>query len=207
MNTNTELREMSDEQLEATAARGGPHAVSFAFSIAVERLNTPSEIQKEPPHDRSDQNDPDRASEGGPLTGFAVNQIFQLTTPPTRLMPKRVVSGIVTSDKMSKTRRVEINRLVKHPKYKKYIRQRTVCYAHDDEQNESGAGDRVEIIESEPLSKLKRWRLVRVLEKSTEVDLAALRAARKGATQAESEAIEAAHAGEETPADESPAES
>ncbi len=116
-------------------------------------------------------------------------------------MPKRVVSGIVTSDKMSKTRRVEINRLVKHPKYKKYIRQRTVCYAHD-ENNESGAGDRVEIIESEPLSKLKRWRLVRVLEKSTEVDLAALRAARKGATQAESEAIEAAHVGETNPEEE-----
>ena len=111
-------------------------------------------------------------------------------------MPKRVVSGIVTSDKMSKTRRVEINRLVKHPKYKKYIRRRTVCYAHD-EGNESGTGDRVENIESAPLSKLKRWRLVRVLEKSTEVDVAALRAARKGATQAESEAIEAAHAGDE----------
>ena len=110
-------------------------------------------------------------------------------------MPKRVLSGIVTSDKMDKTRRVEINRVVKHPKYKKYIRRRTVCYAHD-EQNESGAGDRVEIIESQPLSKLKRWRLVRVLEKSTEVDLAALRAARKGASQAESEAIEAAHIGD-----------
>jgi small subunit ribosomal protein S17 len=111
-------------------------------------------------------------------------------------MPKRVVSGIVTSDKMSKTRRVEINRLVQHPKYKKYIRQRTVCYAHD-EQDESGAGDLVEIIESEPLSKLKRWRLVRVLEKSTEVDLAALRAARKGAETEAIEAIEAAHVGEE----------
>ncbi|MEM6689217.1 MAG: 30S ribosomal protein S17 [Planctomycetota bacterium] len=106
-------------------------------------------------------------------------------------MPKRVVSGIVTSDKMSKTRRVEINRLVKHPKYKKYIRRRTVCYAHD-ENNESGAGDLVEIVESPPLSKLKRWKLVRVLEKSTEVDLVALRAAQR----AESEAIEAAHAGE-----------
>ena len=111
-------------------------------------------------------------------------------------MPKRVVSGIVTSDKTSKTRRVEINRLVQHPRYKKYVRQRTVCYAHD-ENNESNAGDKVEIIESEPVSKLKRWRLVRVLEKSTEVDLAALRAARKGATQAESEAIEAAHVGEQ----------
>jgi len=98
-------------------------------------------------------------------------------------MPKRVVTGIVTSDKSSKTRRVEINRVVKHPKYKKYIRRKTVCHVHD-ENNESGTGDRVEIVESEPLSKLKRWRLVKVLEKSTEVDVAALRAARKEAEAA-----------------------
>lgn len=108
-------------------------------------------------------------------------------------MPKRIVTGIVTSDKMSKTRRVEINRLVKHPKYGKYVGRRTVCYAHD-ENNESAAGDKVELIESRPLSKLKRWELTRVLEKSTAVDLAALRAARKSA--AEAEAIEAAHIGE-----------
>lgn len=109
-------------------------------------------------------------------------------------MPKRVVSGIVTSDKASKTRRVEINRLVKHPKYKKYVRRKTVCHVHD-ENNESGAGDRVEIVESEPLSKMKRWRLVRVLEKSTEVDVAALRAARKVAAEAED--MEAAKSGEQ----------
>ncbi|KAA5540212.1 30S ribosomal protein S17 [Roseiconus nitratireducens] len=108
-------------------------------------------------------------------------------------MPKRVVSGIVTSDKMDKTRRVEINRLVKHPKYKKYISRRTVCHVHD-EDNESHIGDRVEIIESEPLSKLKRWRLVRVLEKSTEVDLVALRAARKEAEQAEAASGESSEA-------------
>jgi len=99
-------------------------------------------------------------------------------------MPKRVVAGTVTSDKMSKTRRVEINRVVKHPKYKKYIRRRTVCHVHD-ENEESSLGDRVEIVESEPLSKMKRWRLVRVLEKSTAVDVVALRAARKAAAEAE----------------------
>ncbi|MEL6106301.1 MAG: 30S ribosomal protein S17 [Planctomycetota bacterium] len=98
-------------------------------------------------------------------------------------MPKRVVSGIVTSDKMDKTRRVEINRSVKHPKYKKYVMRRTVCHVHD-ESNESHVGDRVEIVESAPISKLKRWSLVRVIEKSTEVDLVALRAARKEAEQA-----------------------
>ncbi|MCO8120244.1 30S ribosomal protein S17 [Stieleria sp. TO1_6] len=107
-------------------------------------------------------------------------------------MPKRVVSGIVTSDKMDKTRRVEINRSVKHPKYKKYISRRTVCHVHD-ETNESHIGDLVEIVESAPVSKLKRWNLVRVIEKSTEVDLVALRAARKEAEQAE-----AASAGSET---------
>lgn len=99
-------------------------------------------------------------------------------------MPKRVVAGTVTSDKMSKTRRVEINRVVKHPKYKKYVRRRTVCHVHD-ENEDSSLGDRVEIIESEPLSKTKRWRLVRVLEKSTAVDVVALRAARKAAAEAE----------------------
>jgi small subunit ribosomal protein S17 len=116
-------------------------------------------------------------------------------------MPKRVLAGVVTSDKMNKTRRVEINRVVKHPRYKKYVRSRTVCHVHD-EDNESGVGDRVEIIESEPLSKLKRWRLVRVLEKSTQVDVVALRAARKEAMNAaESETIEVAHAGESSSGD------
>jgi small subunit ribosomal protein S17 len=91
-------------------------------------------------------------------------------------MPKRVETGIVISDKTAKTRRVEIPRLVKHPRYGKYIRRKTVCYVHD-EQNESHSGDVVEIIESRPLSRTKRWALVRVLEKGTLVDVAAMRAA------------------------------
>ncbi len=95
-------------------------------------------------------------------------------------MPKRVVVGVVTSDKMDKTRRVEVPRLVKHPKYKKYIRRKTVCFVHDEE-NASGRGDTVEIIECRPRSKKKRWELVRVIEKSREVDIAALRAAQRAA--------------------------
>jgi len=91
-------------------------------------------------------------------------------------MTRKVAVGVVTSDKMAKTRRVEIPRLVRHPKYGKFVRRRTVCYAHD-EHNESNAGDMVEIVESRPLSKTKRWQLVRVLRKSTAVDVAALRAA------------------------------
>ena len=93
-------------------------------------------------------------------------------------MPKRVATGVVTGDKMSKTRRVEIARLFRHPKYGKYVRSRTVCYVHD-ENEESNLGDTVEIIESQPTSKLKRWQLTRVVEKSRAVDVAALRAASK----------------------------
>ena len=88
-------------------------------------------------------------------------------------MPKKVSIGIVTSDSNSKTRRVEIPRLVRHPKYGKYIRKKTVCYVHD-ENDESHLGDTVEIIEGRRRSKTKRWELVRVLEKNTAVDLAAM---------------------------------
>jgi small subunit ribosomal protein S17 len=94
-------------------------------------------------------------------------------------MPRRVLVGIVTSDRASKTRRVEIERLVQHRKYKKTIRRKTVCHVHDEE-NASAVGDKVEIIESPPLSKLKRWCLVRVVEKNKEVDIAVMRAARRG---------------------------
>ena len=91
-------------------------------------------------------------------------------------MPKRVEIGVVLSDKTAKTRRVEIPRLVKHPRYGKYLRRKTVCYVHD-ENNESKSGDLVEIIESRPKSRMKRWALVRIVEKGKMIDLAAMRAA------------------------------
>src|SRR5207253_6167114 len=78
---------------------------------------------------------------------------------------RRVAVGVVTSDKMNKTRRVEIPRLVKHARYGKYIRRRTVCHVHD-ENNESHQGDTVEIMESRPMSKTKHWRLVRIVTKA-----------------------------------------
>lgn len=90
-------------------------------------------------------------------------------------MPSKVAIGVVTSDKTAKTRRVEIPRLVRDPKYGKYLRRRTICYVHD-EQNESELGDTVEITECRPLSHLKRWKLVKVVTKARAVDRAALRA-------------------------------
>ena len=93
-------------------------------------------------------------------------------------MPKREVIGVVKSDKMKKTRRVEVSRLVKYPKYGKYVKRRTVCYVHD-ENNESAVGDTVQIIESRPKSRLKRWDLVKIVAKGNIIDVAALRAAAK----------------------------
>src|SRR5438477_12740577 len=77
---------------------------------------------------------------------------------------RRTEVGVVTSDKMNKTRRVEIPRLVRHPRYGKYIKRRTICHVHD-EQNESRQGDTVEIMETRPLSKTKHWRLLRIVTK------------------------------------------
>ena len=91
-------------------------------------------------------------------------------------MPKRQLIGVVTSDKMNKSRRVEIERLVKHERYGKFMRRRTVCHVHD-ENNESHEGDTVEIIEAPPRSKLKRWDLLRIVTKCQQVDIAAMRAA------------------------------
>lgn len=84
-------------------------------------------------------------------------------------MPMRTEIGIVKSDKMAKTRRVEIPRSIRHPLYGKTLRRRTICYVHD-ENNECHTGDTVEIQESPPVSKLKRWTLVRIVRKNTGVD-------------------------------------
>lgn len=87
------------------------------------------------------------------------------TKPGAKLIrnKRRALVGFVTGDKMDKTRRVEIPGLRPHGKYGKYLKRRTICYVHD-EKNESHAGDQVEIAETRPLSKLKRWRLVRVVK-------------------------------------------
>src|SRR5437763_11315754 len=92
---------------------------------------------------------------------------------------QRVVTGIVTADKTAKTRRVEVARREQHAKYGKFVKKRTVCYAHD-ENNESHLGDTVEIIESRPLSKMKRWRLVRVVTKAPSRTLSNLEGAVAG---------------------------
>jgi small subunit ribosomal protein S17 len=76
--------------------------------------------------------------------------------------------GVVQSDARDKTRRVAIAFMVKHPKYGKYMRRRTVLHVHDEE-NTSRVGDRVEIAACRPLSKTKSWVLTRVIEKAPDL--------------------------------------
>jgi small subunit ribosomal protein S17 len=75
---------------------------------------------------------------------------------------RKVREGVIISDKMNKTRVVKVSWQFSHSKYHKVMRRSTQMYAHD-EKNDSHTGDRVEIMETRPLSKLKRWRVTRVI--------------------------------------------
>ena len=93
------------------------------------------------------------------------------TTPPAEAPAAEVRNqrktrvGYVTSDKMDKTITVAVERRIKHPLYGKYLKRHTKLTAHD-EGNVCGEGDLVRVMETRPLSKKKRWRLVEVLEKA-----------------------------------------
>ena len=107
-------------------------------------------------------------------------------------MPRRVETGTVTSAASSTPRRVEIPRVVRHNKYGRILHRRTICHVHDEDET-SGPGDLVEIIECRPRSRLKRWELVRVVTKSTAVDVASLRSGAR-ATQFNESAAKAEEA-------------
>lgn len=91
-------------------------------------------------------------------------------TPPSPLAKdlKGTKTGVVESDKRPQTRRVVVAYASKHPKYGKYIRQRTVLHVHDD-KSESRVGDVVEVAPCRPFSKSKTWRLVKVVERRSEL--------------------------------------
>ena len=89
------------------------------------------------------------------------------TTPTTTVERKsrKIRTGIVASNKMDKTITVKVERKVKHPMYVKFLKKSTKFMAHDEEQT-AGIGDTVRIMETRPLSKNKRWRLVEIIEKA-----------------------------------------
>ena len=78
---------------------------------------------------------------------------------------RKTLVGVVVSDKMDKTVVVQVQRLTPHTKFRKYVRRRKKYQAHD-EGNECRLGDRVLIMETKPLSKGKRWRVLKTLEKA-----------------------------------------
>ncbi len=86
-----------------------------------------------------------------------------MTTVARKFRKSRI--GVVTSDKMDKTITVAVERKVKHPLYGKFVKKTTKFHAHD-ETNQCGVGDTVKIMETRPLSKSKRWRLVEIVEKA-----------------------------------------
>jgi len=77
-------------------------------------------------------------------------------------MDRKIMRGKVISDKMEKTVVAEVERLIRHPLYEKVIRKVTRLYV-DNPDNQAKAGDEIEVIETRPLSKLKRWKLLRIL--------------------------------------------
>ena len=87
------------------------------------------------------------------------------TVETTERAPRKVREGIVSSSKMDRTLVVEVVERVRHPKYNKFVTRTKKLYAHD-EANDANVGDRVRVMETRPLSKTKRWRLVEILERA-----------------------------------------
>ena len=86
-----------------------------------------------------------------------------MTENEPKVQSKRVREGVVVSSKMNKTITVLVTRLLQHAKFNKIIK-RHIKYSVHDEKNEAKEGDRVQIVETRPLSKTKRWRLVKVMK-------------------------------------------
>jgi len=103
-------------------------------------------------------------AQDGAETAPAGDAAAEKTEKPRGRRTEKV--GTVTSDKMQKTIVVRVDRLVKHPIYKRYVRKRAKFMAHNDIEGVT-IGDQVRIVETRPLSKRKRWRVVEVLRKAS----------------------------------------
>ena len=95
----------------------------------------------------------------------------QQTEAQRKLRTRQI--GMVTSDRVNKTRKVVVEYLARHAKYNKYVKRQTVLHVHD-EKNECRTGDQVEVMSCRPISKSKTWRLVRIVVKGTQIDTSIL---------------------------------
>src|SRR5918911_966240 len=99
----------------------------------------------------------------GAVLGGTTDESAPTATGPKRRRQEKV--GLVTSDKMTKTVVVRVERLVQHPKYRRYIRRRTKFMAHNE--IDAKTGDTVRIVETRPLSARKRWRVVEIIQRAS----------------------------------------
>ena len=152
MAKSDELRDMSDEQLGLTLKDAVENLFRLQIQSQTERLDAPSELRRNRrlvARIKTIQNQRTKKAAAVAAASCSLARVEGLDP-----CPRRQIIGVVTGDKMNKTRRVEIDRLVRHAKYGKFLRRRTVCHVHD-ENNESQIGDTVEIIEAPPRSKLE----------------------------------------------------
>ena len=151
--TEEEIEQPTGEPVEAVTDEAGVETAATDTDAAVEEptmvetvLNTVAETI-------------------GQTAAAVVNAVTPAPAEPAKRTHKRAERvGIVASDKMTKTVVVRVDRLVKHPVYRKYVKKRKKFMAHD----ETGAkiGDKVRIVETRPLSARKRWRVVEIIQKA-----------------------------------------
>ena len=139
-----EIRELSEIELDKKLVELKQELFNLRFQLAVNKLDNPTRI-------------------GAVKKEIAIKREEDFTLSERNLRKTRV--GMVVSDKMDKTIVVAIKDNVRHPLYKKIIKRTIKLKAHD-ENNSCGIGDKVEIMETRPLSKDKRWRLVNIIEKA-----------------------------------------
>ena len=147
-------KKKTDEAEDSVKAEGSVEAAVETEAGAEVKAETANEAPKKAPAKRA------KAAKAETTEGAAADG--EGTTAKTGKRAEKI--GVVSSDKMTKTVVVRVDRLVKHPIYRKYVRKRKKFMAHD----ETGAkiGDKVRIVETRPLSARKRWRVVEIIQKA-----------------------------------------
>jgi small subunit ribosomal protein S17 len=135
-----EIRELTDAEIRARIKEDGELLQKMYFNHAISEIENPAKIRT------------------------LKKDIAKNITPESRNLRKERI-GKVSSNKMDKSITVVVERKMKHPIYGKFVKKTTKLMAHD-EKGEAGIGDTVRIMETRPLSKNKRWRLVEIIEKA-----------------------------------------
>ena len=154
------VRKKKEDEVEETVAAGDEGTVE---ETSVEAAADDSAPVEETPVEATPAVD-EKPKKAAKAAKAAKKTVESATTEAKKVHKRAEKVGIVSSDKMMKTVTVRVDRLVKHPVYRKYVRKRKKFMAHDD----LGAkiGDKVKIVETRPLSARKRWRVVEIIQKA-----------------------------------------